>query len=434
MIKYLTKSVATGIPRTFGSAFIAMALIPLIMRNVGADVYGAWTLLFIFVGLSSSLDIGIPKALIYLIPKEDVENEANRIFSASVVITLILMTLVVVIGTVLIFFRIPVWGNSAKISPSLSNLLLLSGVNIVCCGLISSLCQSLLEARYKIHFVNIIFFLRTALLYITVFLVSIQFTKIDHLVYTTNLIFILFVFIDISSIKILTRTELTFPRWSHVEVVFQRGKEFFMIGLATSIVRPLARYLVALLSVDIAANGVYDISVKIAMMAVGALSCFSVPLFSIFSGYGMEQTDKIKRVLIYITSLLATLFVLGVSTYWLLGKHILEFAFQEYDLRLFTTSWILLLGFGLFAVFEPYVRALWAMGHTKKCAAIRFCILVMFIVFVQTFAVVTEPLYRISLALATALSTGGVLFFSLFYSLYGFRMNNSKVLKQATNV
>ncbi len=41
MKTYLAKGVVTGIPKSFGSVLIAIVLIPLIMRNVGDDVYGA---------------------------------------------------------------------------------------------------------------------------------------------------------------------------------------------------------------------------------------------------------------------------------------------------------------------------------------------------------------------------------------------------------
>ena len=421
MRAYLAKGVATGIPRTFGGAFIAMVLIPLILRNVGANVYGAWTLVFIFTGLSANFDIGIPKALVYLIPKTDNRAEIDSIFSASVVITVCLMMVVVAIGIALVFFQVPLLGSKAKIAMPLSNLLLLSGVNIICCSLLSSLYQSLLEVNYKIHYVNVIFFFQTALHYFAVFLVSMYSSRVAHLIYATNLIFITFSIVNVFSVRILTDTRLISHRLNHIKVVLHRGKDFFAIGLATSVLQPLTRYLVALLAVDIAANGVYDISLKIAMMAAGALSCFSVPLFSIFSGYGKKQIVKIKSILYKMTLLLLVLFTLGATIYLFKGEALLEFVFGAVDSRLFLTSLILLLGRALSAVFEPYVRAMWALGHTKQCVAVKFWGLFMTIVLVFVLSFISEPLYRIALSYVAPMLCGVVLLFFLFYGLYGFR-------------
>jgi len=393
---YLVKGVATGISRTFGSAFIAMALIPLILRNVGAEV--------------------------------------NSIFSSSALIVLCLITLVVIIGAALVFFQVPVWGNKAKITASLSDLLLLSGVNIVCCGLLSSLCQALLEANYKIYFVNIIFFSRTALHYFAVFLVSIYSSQVEHLIYATNLVFITFIVVDVSSVKMLTEIGLARPRWCHIKAVLHRGKDFFLIGLSTSVVGPLTRYLVALLTVDVAANGVYDISLKIAMMAAGALSCFSIPLFTLFSGYTEKQIGKIKRILYRMTSLLVILFTLGAAFYLFTGEILLEFVFGAVDSRLFHTSLILLLGRSLSAVFEPYIRAMWGLGHTKKCIAVKFWGLSMTIVLVFALSFIGEPLYRIAFSFVAPMLCGVVLLFFLFYHMYGFRSISLVVSEKITNV
>jgi O-antigen/teichoic acid export membrane protein len=312
--------------------------------------------------------------------------------------------------------------------------LLLSGINIVCCGLIGSLCQSLLEANYKIYFVNVIFFFRTALHYSAVFLVSIYSSQVEHLIYATNLVFITFVVVDIFSVKILTEAGLASPRWCHIKAVLHRGKDFFAIGLATSVLQPLTRYLVALLAVDMAANGVYDISLKIAMMAAGALSCFSVPLYSLFSGYGEKQIGKIKRILYRMTPLLMVLFTLGATIYLFTGEALLEFVFGAVDPLLFHTSLILLLGRALSAVFEPYARAMWALGHTKKCIAVKFWGLFMTIVLFFALSFIREPLYRIAISFVTPMLCGAMLLSFLFYRLYGLRSISLVVSEKTTNV
>ncbi len=115
MVKYMAKSLATGIPNTLGSALFAIVLIPLIVRNIGKEQYGAWTLLFIFLGLSASLDIGIPKALVYLIPREKNRDEVNRLFTASAFLVGCLMLLVLLFAFALIYFKVPVWGHGTPL-------------------------------------------------------------------------------------------------------------------------------------------------------------------------------------------------------------------------------------------------------------------------------------------------------------------------------
>ena len=205
------------------------------------------------------------------------------------------------------------------------------------------------------------------------------------------------------------------------------------MGLATSVPRPLARYLVALLAVDIAACGIYDISLKIAMMASGALTCLSVPLFSLFSGYSEERIAKIKRIVHRTTFLLAGFSVLGVATYVLWGNDMIAFAFGDGDSRLFNTSLILLAGLALTAVFEPSVRALWALGHTGKCMVVRFWTLFMFVVMVFAFSFLREPLYRIAFSFALGEACGGVLMFLLFHRLYGFGAMSLRISEGTTS-
>lgn len=431
---YMTKALATGIPRTFGGAIFAMALVPLIVRNIGMEKYGTWTLLFIFLGLSASLDIGIPKVLVYLIPKEKNRDEVNRIFTASVFIVCCMMFLVLSIALALIYLRVPVWGSDATISISLSNLLLMSGANIVCCGLLHSLCSSLLEAHYKIHIVNIVYLALTLLNYSVVFITTIFSSRVEHLIYGTNLVYIVIAVLSVILAKRCTEIRLSSLRFFYIRTILLRGKDFFAIGLITSVFWPLMRYLVVLLSADMAACGIYDISLKIAVMASSALTCFSIPLFSLFSGYGKENIVKIKHVIFRMTCLLAFLFVFGVSTYMLIGGKILEFAFDKYDARLFNISLILLVGAALPSVFDPFVRALWALGHTKKCAVIRFFMLIVNISLFFLLAFITEPLHRISFAIALSLSAGGLSYFVVFYRLYGFRMDSAKVLRKTDNV
>jgi len=418
MRKYLIKSIATGLPKTFGSAFFAIALIPLIIRNVGMDAYGAWTLVCIFVGLSGALDIGIPKALVYLLPQTQQREEANALFSASAAITACLVGLVVTIGLLVLFLDLPILGGANLISRSLNNLFVLSGINIVSCSLLNSLCFSLLEARYKIYVVNICFFILTALNYTLVFLLSLFSNNVEYMIYCTNLTYIAVLCVNIALVKIYTDIGFAKVTLHAVKTVFLKGKDFFVLGLLHTITLPLNRYLVLFFSANLAACGIYDVSLKVANMSQAALICFSAPLFSLFAGYGKNNVDKITRVLHVIFILLAILYVLGVSAYLIVGKQMLEFAFGESDPQLFYAALFLILGIGLDGVSEPHIRALWALGHVKKCIGIRLCISSINIGFIFLLFFVEQPLYRITLAIMLARMMGAFLFISAFYRLY----------------
>lgn len=419
MRAYLIKSIATGLPNAFGSALISMALIPIIIRNIGLDQYGTWTLLFIFVGLNATLDIGIPKALVFLIPKTADRAEVNAFFTASAVIMAGLLAAVLAASAAAIRFPVPVWGDSAAITPELGALLLLAGAAILCGGLISSLCHAILEAHYKIHLVNATLLILTVSNYSVVLAVSVISPRIEHIIYATTTVYLGIALLNIVLMRWSTGVRFARPARRHVKTILSRGKDFFLLGLITSIPRPLMRYLVVFLAANMATCGLYDIALKIAMIAGAVLACFSAPLFGIFSGYGPENIGKIKTLLHRMVFLLAGLLVLGVALYLWLGKAILEFILGISDFRLFAASLILLAGIGANAVFEPYVRALWALGHTQKCAVIRSVVVGVNVGLVALLSFMHEPLYRVSSAFALSLFLGGVLFALLFYRLHG---------------
>jgi O-antigen/teichoic acid export membrane protein len=347
MRKYFTKSILSGLSNATISAIAAMVLIPLIIRNVGMEIYGAWTLVFIFVGLSASLDIGIPKALVLLITKENNQDELNRLISASGCIMLVIVSLVVSFVFSLILADVHVWGKNTAISRSLSILLLLSGANLVICGLVQSLCTGILEARYKIYIINYISLFLTVFSYSLIFVISIFSSQVEKLLYGTNVVYILITIITIALTKKHCRTAFTRFNYSHVRQIIIVGKDFFFMGLLFAITMPLMRYLVVFFSGDMVACGVYDVSLKIAMMASGLLSCFSIPLFSLFAGYGVKGIEKIKSVLSRVFVFLAVLMLIGLFIYMQVGEAILSFAFETYDSRLFLTSLILLSGIAL---------------------------------------------------------------------------------------
>jgi len=405
--KYFGRSISIGIPANLGSSFLAFILIPLILRNAGMANYGIWSLIFIFTGVSSTMDIGLPRALVTLLPNAKAE-EANTLLSASLAMLALLILMLAGVGAALTRPGFMPWGATHQIPHSTGALLVLAGVCVTASCLISSLCYAVLESHFKIHVVNICNFTQTTLTYLLAFLASWRAPNADALIYSSVASYVLMVGVNILLVFTLTDIRPGRLDGGSFRRLLKVSRGFFAIGVVTTLTLPLMRWIVLFLSSSPAVVGLYDIALKIALTGNGVLTVFSTPLFSLFSSYGPTGIGLIHELARKTARQVFLLLLVGMALTLGIGGWLFRQVLGVQDPSLLGTTCILLAGWGVTAIFQPYIRALWALGKTFICTLLNLGTLILTPLLVLCFSGVDNPLHRVALAMASGLAFVGL--------------------------
>lgn len=404
---YLKKSISTGLGNSLGSALVSIVFIPLIIQRIGMERYGTWAVLFIFIGISSVANLGLSKAMVYFIPRQKSQKEINEVYSAGFCLNTLMVLFVAIVGLMIYWSGVNIWGSNESISYELGRKILLYGLVVTCCSLATSFYRSVLEAFYKIYLVNVGFLLLTILNYSCVFALSFFTKKIQYFVVCTASVYITILLLHMLLVFLGTEASLRISKRSTFKQVVKKAFNFFSINILDTLVQPTNRYLFILLAGNVKVYGFFDIALKIAMMARGCLGAFAIPLFSVFSGYGKERISEIKQMLNRYLVGLGASYVLGCTLFLIAGKYILDAFIATESPHLFRVSFILILGVALYGVAEPFNRALWALGYLRLSVGIAAILLIVNLFFVFALGHMS-PLYRFGGAYALAFAITSV--------------------------
>src|SRR5215469_11795001 len=82
---YIRRAATSGVFNAVVSAAAVAVLLPLIISRIGLDAYGFWAMLNVFVGIACLLDLGVSKALTYMVPVRGA-SASSELLSAGVLI------------------------------------------------------------------------------------------------------------------------------------------------------------------------------------------------------------------------------------------------------------------------------------------------------------------------------------------------------------
>ncbi len=424
---YFKKASFTGLAKSIGSALITVIFIPLIIHRIGMENYGVWMLLAVFMGISAVADLGLTKSIVYFIPRQKLQEDINEVYSAGIFVNGFMILLVAVIGLIVYWSGINIWGTNNAVSYELGRLLFVCGLVVACSTLVISLYQSVLEAFFKIHIVNIGFFLLTALNYIFVYLLSFFTTKPEHFVIATSTIYVFIVFLHWAAVRAKTTASLHVPKWETIHMVVKYAFGFFAVGVPWTITYTINRYLVVALGGSAASYGIFDIALKIAFFAMTFLQAFVAPLFSAFVNYGEKRIHEIQYILKRSLPGLGGAYVLGCFLFFIFGERILALLLKNSTSELFSTSFVLILGIAFFAVADPFYRAFLALGRLKLMFMLS---LIQPIVNILGFVVLADfdPLFRVSLAFSLSWAITALAHMIMFRLAYPYQHNKATIL------
>jgi len=418
LAEYLKKSVGTGFVNVAGSAIVSASFIPLLIYRMGLDLYGKWMLIFLFSGFATVIDLGVSKSMVGLLPKSSDANDRNSIFSAGLLFCCCLVLVVFFLGLIAGLLKIEIWGGSESLSSHEGRLLFFAATFLVAISLLTNFSRSLLEAFFKIYLVNIGFLLLTVLNYVSVYILTFFSIKLENIVLCTVCVYLAVFFFHVVALISSCELKIVKPSISICKMVGRSSLQFMSIGVLTSVINPMNRYLLIFFSGDAGVYGAFDVALKLAMMANSLLSLFATPLFSVFSSFGFKQLSDIKRVAGKITLLLLGGYLFGNIIFMLFGSEILTFVIhQEYN-SLYSAAMVLMLGICLTGVTEAYYRAFLGLGDLRIPFMIKSGMLIINLAMIF-FLSHMPPLMRVSLSLSLAYGFSSLMLPILFKVKFG---------------
>lgn len=368
---YLKKSFITGSLKTFIITLSTIIFLPLIIKQIGLEVYGLISITMIFSGMVVFADFGISKSVTLLIGKNN--DQANEIFTSALLINSVFLFIIALILILLVMLNIPILGEKLNISSNLQHYIIFIGFMSLLLMLINNLLTALLESFYLVHYINIGFMLSSILTNAFIYLASILTNSIYLIIMSPifSLIFVTFYFIKILRMK--TSIKLKKPDKTQIKTMLSTSYKFFNIGLINSIIIPANKYFLIYLTGNSTLLGIFDIALKIALIANSFLNSIAQPLFGVFSNIKTSNKD-ILNICKKTSLIIFLLYIVGNSVFYFLGEYITYFIDTKNQNELFSISMILLLGISFSSVSEPFYRALLGTERLKESLYLKMII------------------------------------------------------------
>lgn len=405
--RYLKTVAASSLVNSGTSALATACLLPFVIKKIGLETYGLWAVLTIFIGISSALDFGIWKSLVYLIPRQ--RHSRAQLLSTAIALCLLAGMLFTAAFGALLAAGLPLFGAVIERQGNLPWWLYINGCIIVFASLITNLARALLEVDYRGYWVNLGYALLTLLMYGVAAGIA-QFTRDPRaLIAGSTGVYVVILFIHIAAVR-PSSIRLEMPGREAVMSIVRYGGSFFIADAPSILLGPLILYLFVFIAHDSGEYGAFDIALRVATLAATTLSMLSAPFFAIFASADKQAHHQVRRMMsehLRITVLLGAGMWLG---FWLVGKPVVSFFFPERSTDIYHTSLIILFGTVAAAAFEPVTRMLMGIGRLRRLASIRFLMIFASLISLAALAAL-HPLDRFAFACSIGFSVAALCLF-----------------------
>ena len=391
----------------------------MIIRQIGMETYGLISLAMIFGGAVVFADFGISKSVTLLIGQDKDKTNVNSIVSNALAINLFILSIIGIVLFSLFLFDVPILGERFQISSGLKTYIILIGFLILGIMLINNLFTAILESYYLMHFVNIGFTISSILLNVMIYVTSLLTDSIYILLLAPLFAFFLVSLYFLVVLKKNTDIKLTKPELGQVKKMLSISYKFLNLGLVNSLMIPANKYLLIYLTGNSETLGVFDIALKLGMIANSFLNSIAQPLFGVFSNMNNKH-NEIYRIANKVSLILFGFYIVGNVLFFFTGLELSYFIDNENYSKLFEISTILLLGITFSSISEPFYRALIGSERLKEALYLKLLIpIVNFSLLLILFKY--QPINVISIAYSSA-----ILVSSLFIIFY-FKFRNRKL-------
>lgn len=378
---YLKKNVFASVGKILTVSLVTLILLPIIIQKIGLDLYGVISLTLLFSGVSSLIDLGLSQTIVLL--SGDDKISTNQVVTSAVLINLFIITLASIVFVLLNYLNVDLLGKNINLTESEKFWLLITGFLILVFMLLNNLCKSILEANFYMHVVNISLALFTPVLYLTIYVLSFFTDNVIIYIITPLIITaILFVFYVIY-IKI--NTDVKFVKVSKINItyVLKCSLKFLNLGIVSSIMMPVMRYLFILMVADVGMYAIFDLSFKVAMLSNSLIVSLSMPMFAVFSKMIKEKASEMTKIAFKIFYISLGVYVLIIAGYSFLGKEILSYLkLTTNNLGLlYNLIFVLIISIGSVAVVEVFYRYFLGDNQLQKAFVMKLIVPVATVVF-----------------------------------------------------
>lgn len=370
---YLRRAASSGLLNSATSAACVAVVLPAIIGNLGLEAYGYWAILGVFVGVAGLLDLGMSKALVFLIPRGE-SSESELVCGA---ITLCLGAILGAAALVLPLASsgFPIFGRAVAQVPGLTIWLAASGTVVLACQVLTTLVRAVLEARRKAHVVNIGFAVHTVAYYGLATLLSSYGADIRLIVAASTGVFVL---------SLLAHVQLLWSdrplRWQRPARTMLRrlahvGSRTFAIDLPTVAYLPLLLWVFLAFAPSGSAYGAFELAMRIAVLCATALGTLAVPFFALVAGAAAPEQRQLRLLLDRFVGWMLLLAASGWLVFTLIGDRLFRWWMPEAPPELAAALRWLLAGALLYAAFEPVTRMLLGLGRMRRLLTTRLAML-----------------------------------------------------------
>jgi O-antigen/teichoic acid export membrane protein len=396
---------------TLTSVAATALLLPWVIRAVGMETYGLWAVLGIFVGLTSLLDLGMWKSVVYLGAGR--KFALPELLSTATLMCVAIALMFTLALLCLLWAGVPLFGAMIEQTPDLKWWLAGCGSVIVFTGLLTNLVRGALEAALYGHWVNVGYGVLTLLQY----LVAVQIARYGGggaaLLAGSACVYVAILLLHLVLLKARSLAGWQAPSLAAMRAIGRYGLRALAADLPIILIGPALCYLFVLAAASAGEFGSFDLGLRIATLAATALGMLSTPFFVMVAGAGDTRQVEVRLLLGRQLRLMLVLAAAGWLLFLLAGPRLLALVFPERVAEVFRAALLMLAGTALLAAMEPVARLLMGLGRLRQLALTRALMLP--VALASVYLLAQRPaLDRFALAFALANVAGGLALWGLY--------------------
>lgn len=372
-VLYLRRAATSGLLNSATSAACVAVVLPAVIGNIGLDAYGYWAILGVFVAAAGLLDLGMSKALVFLIPRGE-SPEGEIVYGAMALClgaTLAAAALVLFLAA----SGVPIFGVAVAHEPGLTILLAAAGAAILVCQVLTTLVRAVLEARRKAYIVNIGFAVHTLVYYGLATLLSLYASDLRLIVVASTGVFALTLAAHVQLLWADRPLRWQRPARATLRRLVHVAKRTFAIDLPSIAYLPILLWVFLAFAHSGGAYAVFELAMRIAVLCATALGTLAVPFFALIAGAPAIEQQQLRKLLERFVTWMLLLATGGWAVVFLFGERLLRWWMPAAPPELAGALRWLLGGALLYAAFEPVTRMLLGLGRARHLLTVRLTML-----------------------------------------------------------
>ena len=370
---YLRRAASSGLLNSTTSAACVAVLLPMVIANIGLESYGYWAVLGVFVGGAGLLDLGMSKALVFLIPRG--ESSESELFSGALALCLAVTFVVMAVVLPLAFSGYAIFGSAVARQPGLTNWLAGAGATILLCQVLTTLVRAVFEARCKAHVVNVGFAVFTVMYYGLAMVLSHLAVDLRVIIAASAGVFVLTLAAHVHLLWADRPLRWCTPARATLRRIARVAARTFAVDLPSIAYLPLMLWVFLAIAPSGSAYGIFDLATRIAVLCATALATLAVPFFALVAGARAADQQGIRLLVDRFVPWMLLLAAGGWLAFALIGARALKWWMPEAPPELATALQLLLAGCLAHAAFEPVTRMLLGLGRLRQLLMVRVCML-----------------------------------------------------------